>query len=270
MRPFLPFASALALASSTALANPRPSPFTYGADTLAAGESEVEQFVDYVPTRAIATGGERSGAPVWYGATQLQTELEHGITDRLELGLYLTWVPSAGEAYQNAPRLFTGNGLKQRLRFRLADAGAWPVDVALYGEVVENQREIELEAKLILDRRFGPFRAMANAQVERELYFDGVKEWVLQPSAALVWQPSPSIQPGVEWWMRGEWPDGQTGPRGFDQGPHHYVGPTLLASFGRVWWSTGVYARVDRMAHTMKPGESMGAVWARTVVGIEL
>ena len=37
-----------------------------------------------------------------------------------------------------APNMPEGTGVKQRLRYRFADAGRWPIDVAVYGEVVEN------------------------------------------------------------------------------------------------------------------------------------
>jgi len=39
---------------------------------------------------------------------------------------------------------------KQRLRYRSADPDAWPIDVGVYGELVENKREIEREAKLLV------------------------------------------------------------------------------------------------------------------------
>ena len=52
--------------------------------------------------------------------------------------------------------------MKQRLRYKLADTGVWPIDVSLYGELVENEREFELEAKVILQRRLGIARIMAN------------------------------------------------------------------------------------------------------------
>jgi hypothetical protein len=257
---------ALALFAAPAAANPRPLPFSYGADTLAAGETELEQFIDYAPLRALGT----SGKPVWYGASQLQTEIEHGLTDRLELGVYLTYAPDPGEGYVQTARLFGGNGLKQRLRWRLAEPGEWPVDVALYGEVAETEKEVELEGKVILDRRFGRFRAIANLWAERELYFEGQKEWVVNPTAGLVWQARPSLQVGAEWWMRGEYPDAAPASRGFALGPHHYLGPTVLASFGRFWWSTGVYARLDDRAHVMQPGEPWGAIWGRMILGLEL
>src|SRR3954469_14277422 len=103
------------LSSNVARANPRPLPFTYQSETLPAGAVEVEQFVDFLPLRATnAVSGER----VWLLASQFQTEFEVGLTDRLELGLYVTYVPTFGAAYFETPQLPSGNGAKQRLRYR--------------------------------------------------------------------------------------------------------------------------------------------------------
>ena len=129
------FVAALSLAPAVASANPRPLPFTYIYETLGEGDAELEQYVDYVPTRALTVDNKRA----WYGATQMQTEFEYGITNRLELGLYVTYAPTPGNDLAAASHLTVGNGVKQRLRLRLAEAGEWPVDVAFYGEVTENE-----------------------------------------------------------------------------------------------------------------------------------
>ena len=137
--------AAVLVAASTVHANPRALPFTYTTDTVPADAVEVELFADLVPLRAIsATTTEETT----YLASAFQVELEIGLTDRLELGLYLTWVPTFGDELAGTAQLpGVGNGLKQRLRYRLADdADAWPVNVGLYGELAENEREIEVEA----------------------------------------------------------------------------------------------------------------------------
>src|SRR5689334_11863469 len=82
---------ALGLTAVSASANPRPLPFTYPHEQLAEGATELEQFGDFTPVRA---SSPESGNPVWFGLFQFQTEFEHGITDRLELGLYLTYQPA--------------------------------------------------------------------------------------------------------------------------------------------------------------------------------
>lgn len=252
-------------ASATAHANPRPLPFTYQSETLPTGAMEVEQFVDFVPVRALSS---MTGNPAWLLTTQFQTEFEVGLTDRLELGLYVSFVPQVGDAYAQVPTLQSGNGAKQRLRYRLADPQAWPVDVAVYGEVTENEREIELEAKIILQRRVGCVRFITNLWAEHELYLDGRREWVLNPTLGATAELSPRNHIGAEGWLRAEYPVGATGTRGFNLGPHAYVGPAFLASFGRLWWSTGAYLRVTDAGRATQLGDAYGHLWVRTIVGL--
>lgn len=262
--------TALSAALATALvavpspANPRPLPFSYIYETLSQGQTELEQYVDMTPVRAISVSGDR----VWYTAAQYQTAFEYGITDRLELGLYVTYVPS-NPAYALTPQLTNGNGLKQRLRYRLAETGEWPIDVAIYGEIAENEREVELEAKLILQRHVGPLRLVANAWGEREFYYNGKQEWVLHPTAGAVLDLDARVQPGVEYWMRAEIGNGGE-PKSFNQGPVHYAGPTMLLQFGRLWWTSGVYFRFSDIHREVVPGDDFGKYWVRTIVGIGL
>jgi hypothetical protein len=261
--------AALALSTpGVAAANPRALPFSYQHEQSAAGGLELEQYVDFSPVRARAAS---SGSPLWYGLTQFQTELELGLTDHLELGLYVTMVPAAASGYSDIPRGSEGTGLKQRLRWQLADTGAWPIDVSLYGEVVENEREIELEGKLILQRRFGLARLIANVTGEDEHYYDGAHDPVFNPSAGVTFELSPSVQPGIEWWMRAEYPQKDApADRPFELGPHQYLGPALLLQLGKLWWTNGVYLRLTDASHTLQIGESYGRVWIRSVIGIEL
>jgi hypothetical protein len=94
---------------------------------------------------------------------------------------------------------------------------------------------------------------------------------VLNPSAGVTVEASPRIQPGLETWMQGEWPEvNPPHPRPFQLGPHVYVGPTLLWQISRIWWSNGVYLRVTDRDHTLQPSEGFGNVWFRTIIGIAL
>jgi hypothetical protein len=255
-------------------ATPRPLPFTYTADTLDKGETEIEQYVDMTPVRALST---IYGDKVWYMATQFQTEYEHGLTDRLELGLYLALMPDPGSGYQDTATLTEGTGFKERLRYRLSDAGEWPIDVALYGELVEYTNEFEIEAKIILERRFGKLRIAANAWAEREFYYLSPKlgasppqDWVLNPTIGATYQIIPEFHAGVEYWMRVEFPDPAPNPRPFSVGPNHFVGPALMFNFGQFWWSTGVYLRANDFNRVAQPLDDYGNVWVRTVIGLEL
>jgi len=258
-------AVAVLVPAAAARANPRPLPFTYQSETLPKGAGEVEQFIDYMPTRVQLA----DGTPLWYGTTQFQTEVEYGLTDRVELAIYFTFVPEAATRYSSLPTLIQGNGSKQRVRWRLADPEAWPIDVALYGEVAENEREIELEAKIILQRRIGRLRLITNLWAEREFYFDGRREWVLNPTAgATVELGQGTVHVGVEGWMRAEFLDGFSGPRPFNMGPNVYVGPAVLLNFGPFWWTTAAYLRANDPGRATVVGDAYGPFWVRSVVGI--
>jgi hypothetical protein len=265
-------AAGLLTVLSPAAANPRPLPFTYQHEQLAAGESELEQFVDFSPTRA---RDGTSGEPAWYGLTNYTTEFETGLSDRLELGLYLTLAPlPPANRFTTVPTGMESNGVKQRVRYSLAPSGVWPVDLSIYGELSENDHEFELEAKLLLQRRVGIARIIANLSAEQEVYYNGNEyDFVANPSLGVTFEASQRVQPGFEAWMRGEW-DETSEPgehsRPFELGPHVYLGPTLLLQFGRLWWSNGVYFRATERSHTLAPGESYGNLWARTVIGLGL
>jgi hypothetical protein len=228
---------------------------------------EVEQYVDMTPLRATSAS---SGAPVWYGGTQFQTELEYGLAPRLELGLYLVYVPTPGESLTSTAQMTEGTGSKQRLRYTFADPGEWPVDVGLYGELVENDHEVELEAKLLLQRRFGKLRVATNLWAEYEVYYQPQKDLVFNPTLGATYELTPTAHVGAEGWMRVEFPDPAPHPRPYSVGPVGYLGPTLLLNFGKLWWATGLYARVSQIDHTMQPGEPYGPVWGRIVLGLEL
>lgn len=259
---------AAALATPAA-ANPRALPFTYTSDTLPAGEVEIEQFVDMVSLRALspATALEET-----YLGSAFQTEIEIGLCHRLELGLYLTYAPVFGEAYANQTQIAgAGTGLKQRLRYMFADPGAWPIDLGVYGELVENEREIELEAKLLLQRRFDRVRIAANLTAEYELYFSKEREIVIAPSAGVTYEVSPRLHVGLEGFLRGEYPTNpKPAVRTFGLGPQAYAGPTFMYNFGKLWWSFGLYTRVTEISHDLIPGEPYGRMWLRSVIGYDL
>ncbi len=72
MKTIINSAAALAIVTAprAALASPRPLPFTYPYETLAAGELELELYGDMTPLRVAADDGGR----LWEPAYQLQNE----------------------------------------------------------------------------------------------------------------------------------------------------------------------------------------------------
>ena len=262
--------------SAVALATPRPLPFTYPVDTLAEGEAEVEIYADTTPLRVQADPADASKGRLWENYYHLQSEFEFGLADRWELGVYQVFEANPQPGGGN---VFSFDGFMARIRTRLTDPGEWPVDVGLYLEAAYFHDEVELEEKILLQRRFGRMRAMANLWVEQEWdrAFDdapnrGDMEIWINPTIGATYELSARLQVGGEYWVRG-----RLGSADEDADPatqrnaqlHHFLGPTLYYSLGRVWLSTGLYAHLND-ANKPQPGEAYGPFWLRSVIGIDL
>ncbi len=258
--------------AGTALAAPRPLPFTYNYETLGESEVQVEQDMDLTFVKVLST----PQTSVWVPASQFQTNFEYGITSHLELSVSVTLAPAPNdrELSQSRPPLTDGNGAKERLRLRLFDEGVLPVDIGFYGELIENEREIEIAAKILLQKRFGNLRLAANIEGEHEWDFATVRQgWIVDPSAGVTYEATSVLQPGVDSWMWSEFTNAPSSndPTPFNDKPNAYVGPAMLLDFGRFWWSTGAYIRITNLDHSMAPGQdSFGPLWFRTILGLTL
>jgi hypothetical protein len=275
----------VALAARGAQANPRPLPFTYPYETLAEGSMEVELYTDTTPLRVQADPADATKGRLWEPYSLLQTEFEYGITDRFELGLYQVFEVNPQPGGGN---VFSFDGMKARIRTRLAEAGDWPVDVGLYFEVVDFHDEFELEQKIILARRFGRLRLMSNLWIEEEFerpFEDAGKRGELEiffnPTLGGTYELSTRAQVGLEYWTRGRFgsddaaaptdpaqAEAQRVARRNDQF-HHFLGPTFHYNMGRAWLSVGVYAHLND-ANKPQPGELYGPWWGRFVLGVDL
>jgi hypothetical protein len=257
--------------SSRSAATPRPLPYTYPYETLGEGELELELYGDFTLLRvADATGGAEGR--LWEPAYVLQNEFEYGVSDRIELGFYQVFEAQPLDGGSNA---MVFDGFKWRVRGRLADAGEWPIDVALYLELETFHDELSLEEKVILAKRFGRFHWMTNLWVEESEHrpFDSAlrsMHVVLNPTTGITYQVTPTFQPGIEYWARGEL--GTVGDSPVDvinNRIHHFLGPTVHLDFGKLWWTAGVYADLNNV-NRPQPGEVYGSFWVRSVLGLSL
>lgn len=258
---------AVAALAANAGATPRPLPFTYPAETLPKGQLEIEQYTDLVPMRVARedAGGTKAVTTV---RSALQTELEYGITDRLELGFYFAF----SQGGSTSPHL-QFEGIKQRLRYELSEKPYWPLGVGIYGEVAEFHDEIELEEKIILSRRFGPVGIGTNLWVEQEYKFQE-KDWVFfyNPTFGGYFELSPAFMLGAEYWFRGRFDQAESDPTGTapPQGTRHYAGPTAMLEAGKVFLSLGSYLRLDHLSKLVPVGDPAGRVWVRLLIGVTL
>ncbi len=187
MKPMLarqtPFLAPSVLAALVAVTLPGRSDentfgYVYGTETEPRGHAELYQW-------ATVRAGKVSGH---YEAWDFNTELEYGITDRLQVSLYLN---GARHNIRGVPGLadenrFAFRGLQASLKYRLSGPGQGGLGVALYVEPGysrvdrvggDETREQELETKLLLQKYLAGGRVIwaGNAMVEfeREKEVDG-------------------------------------------------------------------------------------------------
>ena len=259
--------------TAPATANPRPLPFSYPYVTLPEGSLEVEQYIDLIPVRVARELPDGTLEGVTSVRSQLTTEIEYAITDRLEVGLYFAFRQgaSAGTPFLRF------QGLKQRARYRFAEVGEWPVDVGIYLEIAEFHDELEFEEKILLSRSFGGITMVANLWIEQEWYFQtGDTKYIYNPTVGGSTDLLPWLQVGAEYWARGRFDStdgdliGATGSTDAPTRTLHYAGPTVLVQAEKVWLSVGAYARLDNLGTAPIVNDPYGKLWVRAIVGIDL
>lgn len=258
----------MSVAPQDAHANPKPLPYSYFANVQPAGAFEIEGITDISPVRVSRETDDGTEAVTGL-RLDLQTELEVGLSEAVEFGWYFVFAQSATAG--GAAMAF--QGLKQRIRWQLAPADEWPIDVALYFEVAELHNELELEAKVILSKRVGSWRFAVNLWAEEEYLFQDDR-WVTvyNPTAGFVYELTPRFGLGLEYWLHGKTGDSTSdrAAAATDTGPMHYLGPTLYAATEGPWFSLGAYVRLDGIGDTPVVGDPFGKLWVRAIVGFDI
>src|SRR5262249_21314893 len=120
---------------------------------------------------------------------------------------------------------------------------------------------------------------MANLWVEQEFArYNGEAEIWVNPTFGATYEVAKIFHVGVEYWMRGKLGDEEEAAAtpaeqslsDFNDGIHHYLGPALSLQFGKLWWSTAAYLRMDHTKRTTQVGDEYGHVWFRSVIGLSL
>jgi len=170
---------------------------------------------------------------MWYSAY----EVTYGVTDRVEAALYLTMAQPNGARFQWA-------GGKFRLRGRLFDQDALPVNVGWYAEFEWHKTpqfddaSRELELRPILEKDFGPLAVMLNPKFEKVLAGAGHNQgFEFGYVAGLQYRWKRRLSPGLEFYGGTGLVD-QPGPVRDQQ---HYLFPTVWGELpGGLEYNAGV------------------------------
>ena len=155
----------LSLSAQTGIAQDRIFTYTYQSNTLAPGQKELEIWTTV-----------RTGREGYYRSLDNRFEFEVGIAKNLQTAFYLNSFQTAQEVrfLDNLANetisieQSIGWSFSNEWKLKLSDPVGNVIGSALYGEFTIAPTETELEFKLILDKKTGPFFHALNLETELE------------------------------------------------------------------------------------------------------
>jgi hypothetical protein len=187
--------AAVAAGTTYADASQRRFTYTYESGVIARGQVELE------PWTTLRTGKED-----YYTSFDERIELEVGLTSRLQTSFYLN-LHSTTELADSSLQTDAGfDGISNEWKLKLRDPVADPFGLGLYFEWGASSSEVELEGKVIVDKRAGNWLYAFNATVEPEWEFitkDGANveannEFKYEFNLAGTYFVKPSTSVGIE------------------------------------------------------------------------
>lgn len=156
--------STLSSFSDTAQAGQRKFAYTYEATTSPKGSIEFENWV---------TWRHRNNGAGRQDRFDFRHELEFGVTDRLQIGLYLAdWTYNDRDPDKKARYQHSGVEVIYNLTNPTTDF----LGSGLYGELLVGDDVVKLEGKILLQKNFGPLIVAYNAVVESEWEGEDLEE----------------------------------------------------------------------------------------------
>ena len=259
-----------ALIGGIAPARADETPFAsiYTTETEPQGEVEVEQWVTWARTKPDERFDEIAG----------RTEVEYGITNRLQLALYAnySWTrivakgPGAPDGPADTARF---NGLSAEAIYQLLDPHTDAFGFALYLEPAMGAGERALEGKLLFHKNLLDDRLVFAANVNLEYV------WVRDAGSG-IWDHETNLELylGVSYRFAPGWFGGAellnenvyTGHFGFDaahaQTNAFYFGPAVHYAT-ETWWAT--LAVYEQLPWAGNPAHTVGAISDGLLTGSE-
>jgi len=218
--------------TSTINAQDRHFAWTYESTTLPKGAIDIEPWVTF------STGGKN-----FYRSYENRIEFETGLTDRLQTSVYLN-TGQKSEALTNADGEIIGLEESSSFSFsnewqlNILNPSVSPVGLGLYAEYGLSTDEIELEFKLLLDKKTP--RSIFSYNFVTELEFENEfeqedgegkieteKEFIIENDLAYMYMIKPTLGIGLEARNHNEFVKGEMEHAAI------FFGPTLFFSQNR-------------------------------------
>jgi hypothetical protein len=235
MRRVLQAVLVFAVAAAPAVASERHFTYTYESSVLRPGVREIEPWTTF-----------RLGRSGFYNRFDSRIEAELGLTDRLQTSLYLNLEAVAADTALGRSSTTELEGISSEWKLKLSDPVADRAGLALYGELSAGPSEVELEEKLILDKRVGRVLGALNLVAEHEWKFDEPeteRETTFEVDAAACWFITPRLTAGLELRSHTVLPPGEEPTRSA-----LFLGPTVSYATSGWWVAASVLPQVRALA----------------------
>ncbi len=216
----------------TTNAQDRHFAWTYESTTLPKGAIDIEPWVTF------SAGGEN-----FYNSYENRIEFETGLTDRLQTAVYLN-TGQKSFALTDADGEITGLGKSSSFSFsnewklNILNPSVSPVGLGLYAEYGLSTDEIELEFKLLLDKKTArsifSYNFVTELEFESEFEEEGgegeietEKEFIIENDLAYMYMIKPTLGIGLEARNHNEFSEGEM------EHAVLFFGPTLFFSHNR-------------------------------------
>ena len=189
LRASLLASTAICFSLSNATADDRHFAFTYETITAAKGQVELENWITWEARR-----GNGDNTNLW----KFRTEIEYGITDRLQLGVYLAnWNLTHDATHDNSVRYESASA---ELIYRMSHPTTDPIGSAIYLEVAGGRNLFAVEGKLLLQKNIGKLIVAWNGVLEAEWAGRGLHERTgkLEQTFGVSYQFTPAFSAGGE------------------------------------------------------------------------
>jgi len=216
----------LAIYPNSNLANRRHFTYTYESAVLPKGSHELEIW-----------NTVRLNRKDFYRGLDTRSEFEFGLGGNLQTSLYLN-LTSEMDASGNTDQTF---GFSNEWKYKLLDATADALGLALYGEGSYTNEEIELEGKIILDKQIDNLLFAFNAVGEHS-FVSGVgsgsivqtqTEDIIEFDGGATYFITENFTAGIEAHEQSKRPPGLEGGGTYSA---FFAGPSLSYA-GPNWWS---------------------------------
>ena len=146
--------------TSTAYSQDRLFTYTYQSSVLGKGQREIEGW------NTIHWGRED-----YYRSFKHRLEFELGLGGHFQTSFYLNMKNTSFQTFENSQPVISSEidiSFSNEWKYKMSDPVANALGSALYGELTVSKDEIEIEAKVILDKKMGHFTHALNLVAEPE------------------------------------------------------------------------------------------------------